>query len=67
MDKKLPLKGKVYSDYRKDEEKLNGAKRRARMKAAIDAMKARKAAGIDISKPFKSSKYNMHSHISSAN
>ena len=42
------LKGKVYADYLADEEKLNGPRRRARMKAAIDAMKARKKAGIDI-------------------
>ncbi len=40
--------GKSYFDYRKEEEKRNGAIRRARMAKAIADKKARKAAGIDI-------------------
>lgn len=66
MDKKPDLKGKVYSDYLKDEERINGPKRKARMQAAIDAMKERKKSGVDISKPFKTNKYGVHQLISSA-
>ncbi len=47
-NKSLIPTGKVYSDYLKDDERINGPRRRERMKAALDAMKARKKAGINI-------------------
>lgn len=66
MDKKPALTGKTYLDYLADEERINGPKRKAKMDAAIAAKKARKAAGIDITKPFKTNKHGMHTFISSA-
>jgi hypothetical protein len=44
-----PNPGKDYYEYREEEEKRNGAKRKARMDAALAAKRAREAAGVDIS------------------
>lgn len=48
--KNQPLKGKVYSDYLREDQKRNW-KSAERLRLAIKAKKEREARGIDISLP----------------